>query len=60
MPPRVFPICLYREAMRLQSFTPTRYVSRRGHAHIYAGRPLPDLHKIALWVPACIVALLCM
>ena len=26
MPPRVFPICLYREAMRLQCFPPTRYV----------------------------------
>ena len=26
MPPRVFPICFYREAMRLQCFPPTRYV----------------------------------
>ena len=26
MPPRVSPICLYREAMRLQCFPPTRYV----------------------------------
>ena len=34
MPPGVFPICLYREAMHLQWFTPTRYVSGRGYAHI--------------------------
>ena len=27
----VFPICLYREAMHLQCFTPTRYMS--GHDH---------------------------
>ena len=44
----VFPICLYREAMHLQCFTPTRYVSGRGHAHICTWRPLPDLLKIAI------------
>ena len=27
MPPRVFPISLYRESMCLQSFLPTRYVN---------------------------------
>ena len=30
----VFPICLYREAIHLQCFTPTRYVIGRGYAHI--------------------------
>ena len=29
MPPRVFPICLYGEAMRLQCFPPTRYAVRK-------------------------------
>ena len=30
----VFPICLYREAIHLQCFTPTRYVSGRSYARI--------------------------
>ena len=30
----VFPICLYREAIHLQLFTPTRYVSGRSYAHM--------------------------
>ncbi len=30
----VFPIYLYREAIHLQRFTPTRYVSGRGYAHM--------------------------
>ena len=41
-----FPICLYREAMHLQWFTPTHYVSGRGNSHVCTWRPLPDLLKL--------------
>ena len=45
-----FPICLYGEAIRLQCFLPTRYVSEHGHVYICMWRPLPDLLKIAnIW-----------
>ena len=46
--------CLYREAIRLQCFPPTRYVSGRGHAHISTWRPLPDLLNIAIY-GACFI-----
>ena len=38
--------CLYREAICLQCFPPTRYVSGRGHAYVCMWRPLPDMLKI--------------
>ena len=47
--------CLYREAIRLQCFPPTRYVSGRGHAHISTWRPLPDLLNTAIYGPCFIV-----
>ena len=51
MPPEVFPIRLHREAMHLQHFTPTRYVSGRGFAYICTWRPLSKLlyrHCVAI------------
>ena len=52
---KVFPIGLNREAIHLQSFTPTRYVSGRGHAHTYKGDDLyPICSKLQCREPACI------
>ena len=38
-----FSACLYGEAMHLQCFMYTYYVSGHGHAHIWMGRPSSDL-----------------
>ena len=46
--------CLHRDAISLQCFPPTRYVSRRGRAHICAWRPLPDLLNTAIY-GACFI-----
>ena len=52
VPPRVFPICLYREAMHLQCFTPTRYMATCTHKrdNLY-----PICSKLLCRVPASIV-----
>ena len=52
---RSFPICLHREAMHLQCFTPTRYVrgvATRAHA---IDDHYPLLSKLMYRLPACIL-----
>ena len=52
------PICLYREAIRLQCFTPTRYVKdgNTGHEHAYYVDDLyPICSKQHYMVYACIL-----
>ena len=52
---KCFPICLYREAMRLQCFPPTRYV-RGGATRAHKRDDLyPISSKLTYRLPACIV-----
>ena len=52
---KCFPICLYREAMRLQCFPPTRYV-RGGDTRAHKRDDLyPISSKLKYRLPACIV-----
>ena len=51
---KCFPICLYREAMRLQCFPPTRYEKKRENQWCVLFR---KVLKIENWSIACLLAL---
>ena len=57
----VFPVHLYREAMHLECFTSTRYVSGRGHAYMFYTNTLREwawssyiCYALCEWAWSCI------
>ena len=56
----VFPICLHREAIHLQRFTPTRYVNGRGYAHMNVTTVTPFVQNYTVGVVYIVWSLLCM